>query len=220
MRCKVRKPFRAFPVWFIVIGSLSSASLQAQDQKPQKRFFLGAGIGLCDVVRFRPFVNELGPSLSGLIGIHLSRKASLLLEYTILHPNDEKPRISDILVTMPENSQDGHATFTFVRYPKVVRTRVVILSYQRQIARDLYVRAGLGLGSNDSSAYLVSNDTVVEAYVSPDTGYAMGFAAGYRRFLSDRLILAIEATVRVSTGEDSTSARWVFGLGTALTWDF
>jgi hypothetical protein len=220
MRSIVRKLLRTLPVWFIVIAALFSASLQAQDQKSQKRFFLGAGIGLCDVVRFRPIVHEIGPSFSGLIGIHISRKASLLLEYSVLHPNDEDPRISDILVTIPENSQDGYAIFTVVRYPKVIRTRVVLLSYQRLISRDFYVRAGLGVGGNDFAGYRETKDAVVGADISTDGGYALGLAAGYQRSLSNRFILALEATLRISTGEDSTRARWVFGLGTALTWDF
>lgn len=222
MRCKVRKPRRHFLAWFIVIAALSTASLQAQEQKSQKRFFLGAGIGLCDVA-FRQLgktVDEFGPSFSGFLDIHLSQRASLQLEYSVLHPNDEEPRISDILVTIPENSQDGYAIFTFVRYPRIFRTRVLLLSYQRLIARNLYVRAGLGVGGNDFARYRETKDAVVEAGVSTEGGYALGLAAGYQRSLSNRFKLTLEVTVRISTGEDSTSAAWVFGLGTALTWDF
>lgn len=220
MRCKVRMLLREFLAWFIMIAALSSASLQAQEQKSQKRFFLGAGIGLCDVVRFRPIVHEIGPSFFGIVGIRLSRRASLQLEYSVHHPNDENPRISDILVTMPENSQDGYAIFTVVRYPKIVRTRVLLLSYQRLISRDLYVRAGLGIGGNDHTDYRIANNAVIGAGVSTEGGYALGLAAGYQRSLSNRFKLALEATLRISNGEDSTSSRWVFGLGTALTWDF
>jgi hypothetical protein len=60
----------------------------------------------------------------------------------------------------------------------------------------------------------------MDASKSWDTGLGLGLAGGYERYLSDHLSLSLETSVRWSNGEDSTSARFIFGLGTAVKWDF
>jgi len=209
------------PLTFFV-AMISEYPIRAQETKSSRHLFIGGGIGVCNVIyrQLGKTVNDLGPSYSVLLGIKLSNKTSLQLEYIINHPNDEEPRISDILVEKIRQNGGENFKFTVVRSPKIFQTNLLLISLQRTVFRDFFYRIGVGFGGNYISVYTVSRDAVLEAKTSGDGGYALGFAGGYERHISDRLSLALEASVRWSSGEDSSSARFIIGLGTIVKWDF
>lgn len=217
-----KKRLGLISVCLILVAWIYSNPLQAQDTKPKYPLLVGAGIGFCGVAcrELGKTVGDLGPSLSVIFGFRLSEKSSLQLEYIVSHPNDEEPRTSDLMVITTVGKENTYHRFETVRSPKVYKTKLLLLSFQRKIFRDFFYRIGVGLGGNYYNGYYTSEDAVLDARIYGDGGYALGLAGGYERRVSDRLSLAIEASVRWSSGEDSTSARFVFGLGTVVKWEF
>jgi hypothetical protein len=217
-----KKPVRLISVCLILLAWICSDALRAQDAKLKHRIFIGAGIGFCDVVcRERGMtVSDLGPSFSAALGLYLSDKISLQLEYGVTHPNDDEPRTSDLMVITTIYNGDKISRFEVVRSPIVLKTKFLLLSFQRRIFNNYFYRIGVGFGGNYSNGYYTSEDAVLKADISREIAYGFGFAGGYERNISDRLALALEASVRWSSGEDSSTARFVFGLGTVVKWDF
>jgi hypothetical protein len=209
-------------VCLVIRALLITSPLRAQELKNKGCIFIGGGIGLGLVTKNQlgKGISGFGPSFNARLGISLSKKSSLQLEYIVNHPNDETPQSSDILVTKEIiNGNENHG-LAFIRYPKLFQTRLLLISFQKTIFQDIYYRIGLGLGSNCFAIYRESKDAVMDASKSWDTGLGLGMAGGYERYLSSHLSLSLEASVRYSNGEDSTSARFVFGLGTVVKWDF
>ena len=216
------KPLRHISGYLILGVLFFALSLRAQNTKPKHRIFIGGGIGVCEVVKRKlgKTVGDLGPSFSAVFGLRLSEKSSLQLEYIENHPNDEEPKISDLIVITTVHNGEKYHRFETVRSPKIFQTKLLLLSFQRKIFQDFFYRIGVGLGGNYFNGYSTSEAAVLDARIYGDGGYAFGLAGGYERYISDRLALALEASVRWSSGEDSSSARFVFGLGTVVKWDF
>jgi len=216
------KPLKHISGCLIFWVFIFAISLRGQDKKPKHRIFIGGGIGVCDIVsrELGKTVGGFGPSYSVVFGLHIFEKSSLQLEYIVNHPNDEEPKISDLMVITTIHNGEKYHRFEFVRSPKVFQTKLLLLSFRRNVLHDLFYRIGVGFGANYFNTYRTSEDAVLEARISREIAYALGLAGGYERHISDRLSLALEASVRWSSGEDSSSARFVFGLGTVVKWDF
>jgi len=207
----------------IFLGILiNGVTLQAQDAKPKHRFFIGAGIGACDVAfkQLGKTVSGIGPSINAFLGYRFSEKWSLRLEYSINHPNDEQPRITDIVVTKTIYNGDVILGTKMVRNPAVLRTDFILISFQKNAASNFFYQINGGFGWNHAASYYIPKDEVIEACISKELGYALGLSGGYERPLSDHLSFFLEGSVRWSSGEDSTNARFVFGLGAGAKWDF
>jgi hypothetical protein len=222
MRKLLTKMIRRISASLILGALIMIGPLQAQEEKSKHSIYMGGGVGMSLVAKnqHEQSYGDIGPSYSIFFGVHLSANNSLQLEYIVSHPNDDVPQMTDIIVTKLIHDGIEDYLFTTVRSPKMFQTRLLLLSFHRAIFRDFFYRIGIGLGSNDFAIYNTSKDAVLAAKRARDNGYALGLTGGYERNISDRLSLAIEASVRWSSGEDSTSARLVFGLGTVVKWDF
>jgi len=216
------RPTTYLEISLVFSAVLITSPIRAQELKSKGSIFIGGGIGIGLVTKNQlgKGISGFGPSFDARLGINLSKKSSLQLEYIIDHPNDETPQASDILVTKEIINGNENHRLTFVRYPKIFQARLLLISFQRTVFRDFYYRIGLGLGSNCFAIYRESKDAVMDASKSWDTGLGLGLAGGYERYLSDNLSISLEASARWSNGEDSTSARFIFGLGTVVKWDF
>jgi len=153
-------------------------------------------------------------------GFRLSKKSSLQLEFIVNRPRDEKPRTSDLKVITEIRDGTEYYSYEPVRSPKVLQTKFLLLSFRRNVFRDFFYQAGLGFGSNIFADYRVSGGSVKSAGLWREIAYGVGFVGGYERPISGRASLALEASIRWSSGEDSTCARLVFGLGTVIKWNF
>jgi len=205
----------------ILVAWICGNPLRAQETKLKHRMFIGAGIGISNVAfsQLDKTVNGFGPSFDALLGVNLSDKISLQLEYVMNHPNDEEPKTTDIIVTKKITNGIEIMGTEIVRVPKVLQTNHLLISFRKSLLNHIYYRLSAGLGWHLGASYYIQ-EKVISAGIESEIGYALGLVGGYERYVSDRLSLAIEASVRWSSGEDSTSARFVFGLGTVVKWDF
>ena len=106
------------------------------------------------------------------------------------HPNDEEPRLTDIVVTKTIYDGDVILGTKMVRNPAVLRTDFLLISFQKNIASNYFYRMSGGFGWNYAASYYIPKDEVIKAFIDNELGYALGMTGGYERRLSDHLALS------------------------------
>jgi hypothetical protein len=146
-----------------------------------------------------------GPQLNGRVGVQLSRQLMAVVEVGVFGPENEVPRVGDVVV-------DERGVSTIVRRrTRLLRTPVLLLGVQAGGGDGLYVRGAVGVGSHSYAAYGPWPE-MNTASTSSEVGPAAGLSAGYSVRIGARLHMGIEAVVIRSGGEDSSGARTILGL--------
>jgi len=215
------KSRQSLPLALLVGTVVCLNPLSAQDTKPLHRFFVGGGIGLCRVSssQLSGDIAGTGLSIGAFSGFRFSKSLSLLLEYDIHHPKDETPKTSDLVVEKTSSNGVEIRRFVFSRYPKVLRTDLLLLSLQAGSSAAFYFRLSAGLGRQYSPDYTIIEDVVTSAGTSSRASFAYGIAGGYEYRLSSRLAISLEARALWSAGGTGTALRSVIGAGAVFKWD-
>lgn len=198
----IRKPL------FRLAMAIAAGCILAPDAEAQAGgWMLGVGGGVSQVRKDGTGESAVRPHLRMTLGRRISRHVAVGVEGTAFGLFDEEPT--------------GFGTpADSIGNRNLVATETVLATVQIDVAPNLYLRPGVGIARHAFTVYDPGDDDVIaDAYVGHEGGLAAGLSAGYA-FRVGRMALGVEGTAVRSGGEDSTAARWIYGLQVGPTFRF
>lgn len=218
MKNKILASIVIFSLLFWILF-ITLADVLAQDNR---RFFIGAagGYGIVtanEYVLYLPYEQvetDDGLMFEGSLGYQISPSFFISVEYSVAHPNNERPQISDI-----KQSAGYKQDFQLVRNPKVFKTTHLQVCLKIFLSKSFFVKPGLGLAWNDSETYPHDQNEISGAFIYTTKSPSLGLAAGYETIITSHFRFSLEGVVRLSIS-DPIFARLVSGIQAGFLWFF
>ncbi len=187
-------------IGILLIFSVGSGNAQGRDDV--LRPFFGIGLGYGSV---KKQYSERGINVLGRLGVEISRRFSLALEFESHLINEEEVRCGEFYP-----GPGG-----FLAYYNVYKTRYILASVQIYLVRGFYVRPGLGLATHYyADPEWKADDVCVDVEEVSEKAFAVGLSLGYELRVIRHFGLALEGIFRMGNSRDNKSVLGIEIVGT------